>query len=50
MEIQKVKKKLIVQEVMEQMKNLIASGRFKPHDRIPTETELAGGHENSIVP
>ena len=42
MEIQKVKKKLIVQEVMEQMKNLIASREFKPHDRIPTETELAG--------
>ena len=42
MEIRKVKKKLIVQEVMEQMKNLIATKQFKPHDKIPTETELAG--------
>jgi GntR family transcriptional repressor for pyruvate dehydrogenase complex len=41
MEIHKVKKKLIVQEVMEQMKGLIASNQFKPHDKIPTETELA---------
>jgi len=41
MEIRKVKKKLIVQEVMEQMKNLIATQQFKPHDKIPTETELA---------
>ncbi len=41
MEIRKIKKKLVVQEVMEQMKNLIASQQFKPNDRIPTETELA---------
>jgi GntR family transcriptional repressor for pyruvate dehydrogenase complex len=41
MEIHKIKKRLIVQEVMEQMKSLIASKQFKPHDRIPTETELA---------
>jgi GntR family transcriptional regulator, transcriptional repressor for pyruvate dehydrogenase complex len=41
MEIHKIKKRLIVQEVMEQMKNLIATRQFKPHDRIPTETELA---------
>jgi len=26
---------------MDQIKNLIASGQLKPHDKIPTETELA---------
>ena len=41
MKIEKVKKNLVVQQVMEQIKNLIASDEFKPHDRIPTETELA---------
>ncbi len=41
MEIKKIKKKLVVQEVMEQIKNLIATKQFKPHDKIPTETELA---------
>lgn len=38
--ISKVKQKTVVEQVMDQMKNLIASGQLKPHDRIPTETEL----------
>ena len=39
--INKVKQKTVVEQVMDQIKNLIASGQLKPHDRIPTETELA---------
>jgi GntR family transcriptional repressor for pyruvate dehydrogenase complex len=39
--ISKVKQKTVVEQVMDQIKNLIASGQLKPHDRIPTETELA---------
>ena len=41
MKISKVKQKTVVEQVMDQIKNLIASGQLKPHDRIPTETELA---------
>ena len=40
-QIKKVKQKTVVEQVMDQIKNLIASGQLKPHDRIPTETELA---------
>ena len=39
--ISKVKQNTVVEQVMDQIKNLIASGQLKPHDRIPTETELA---------
>jgi DNA-binding FadR family transcriptional regulator len=39
--ISKVRQKTVVEQVMDQIKNLIASGQLKPHDRIPTETELA---------
>jgi GntR family transcriptional regulator, transcriptional repressor for pyruvate dehydrogenase complex len=39
--VTKVKQKTAVEQVMDQFKNLIASGQFEPHDRIPTETELA---------
>jgi DNA-binding FadR family transcriptional regulator len=39
--ISRVRQKTVVAQVMDQIKNLIASGQLKPHDRIPTETELA---------
>ncbi len=38
----KIKQKTVVEQVMEQMKELIANGRFKVGDRIPTEKELSG--------
>jgi DNA-binding FadR family transcriptional regulator len=41
MKVSKVKQKTIVEQVMDQIKDLIASGQLRPHDRIPTETELA---------
>jgi len=41
MKIERVKQKTVVQQVMDQVKGLIASGQFKPHDKIPTENELA---------
>jgi DNA-binding FadR family transcriptional regulator len=36
-----IKQKTVVQQVMEELKNLIASGQYKVHDKIPTENELA---------
>ena len=36
-----VEKRSVVQDVMEQIKDLIASGELKPGDKMPTETELA---------
>lgn len=36
-----VEKRSVVQDVMEQIKGLIASGELKPGDKMPTETELA---------
>jgi len=36
-----IRQKTVVQQVMEEIKNLIASGQYKVHDRIPTENELA---------
>jgi GntR family transcriptional repressor for pyruvate dehydrogenase complex len=41
MKVSKVRQKTIVEQVMDQIKGLIASGQLKPHDKIPTETELA---------
>ena len=41
MEVQKIKQKTVVEQVMEQIKELIANGRFKVGDRIPTEKELS---------
>jgi DNA-binding FadR family transcriptional regulator len=41
MKIERVKQKTVVEQVMDQIKGLIASGQFKPHDKIPTENELA---------
>jgi DNA-binding FadR family transcriptional regulator len=41
MKVSRVRQKTIVEQVMDQIKDLIASGQLKPHDRIPTETELA---------
>jgi GntR family transcriptional regulator, transcriptional repressor for pyruvate dehydrogenase complex len=41
MKVSKVRQKTIVEQVMDQIKDLIASGQLKPHDKIPTETELA---------
>ncbi len=39
--LDKIKKKTIVSQVMDQIRQLIASGRYRPRDRIPTESELA---------
>lgn len=36
-----IKQKTVVAQVMEELKELIARGRFKPHDKIPPENELA---------
>jgi GntR family transcriptional regulator, transcriptional repressor for pyruvate dehydrogenase complex len=41
MKVSKVRQKTIVEQVMDQIKDLIASGQLQPHDKIPTETELA---------
>jgi GntR family transcriptional repressor for pyruvate dehydrogenase complex len=41
MKVSKVRQKTIVEQVMDQIKELIASGQLKPHDKVPTETELA---------
>ena len=41
MSIEKIKKTTIVEQVMEQIKALIASGAYKSGDKIPTELELA---------
>ena len=37
----RIRQKTIVQQVMEQMKDFVASGALKPGDRLPTEIELA---------
>ena len=39
--VQKIKQKTVVEQVMEHIKELIASGKYKPGDKIPTENELA---------
>ena len=36
-----IRQKTIVRQVMEQIKELVASGNIKPGDRVPTETEMA---------
>jgi len=41
MSIIKIKKTTVVEQVMEQIKALIASGAYKPGDKIPTELELS---------
>ncbi len=41
MPLKKVKQKTVVDQVMDQIKDLIASGEYKPGDKIPTEMELA---------
>lgn len=41
MKIEKIRQKTVVGQVMEKMKDLIASGRYKPGDKLPTEQELA---------
>jgi GntR family transcriptional regulator, transcriptional repressor for pyruvate dehydrogenase complex len=41
MKITRVKQQTVVAQVMNQIKELIASGQFKPYDRIPTEADLA---------
>ncbi len=41
MSIKKIKKTTVVEQVMEQIKTLIASGAYKPGDKIPTELELS---------
>lgn len=37
-----IQKTTIVNQVMDQLKDLIASGKYKPGDKLPTENELAG--------
>ena len=37
----KIRQKTVVEQVMEQIKELIASGKYKPGDKLPTEHELA---------
>ena len=41
MAIKKIKRTTVVEQVMEQIKTLIASGAYKPGDKIPTEYELS---------
>lgn len=41
MAISKIKKNTVVDQAMEQFKELISSGKYKPGDKIPTEMELA---------
>ena len=41
MAIKKIKKTTVVEQVMEQIKTLIATGAYKPGDKIPTELELS---------
>jgi DNA-binding FadR family transcriptional regulator len=41
MSIKKIKKTTVVEQVMHQIKTLIASGAYKPGDKIPTELELS---------
>jgi DNA-binding FadR family transcriptional regulator len=41
MERKTFKQKTVVEQVMEEIKNLIATGRFKVYDKIPPENELA---------
>lgn len=39
--IKPVKQKTVVYQVMQQLKNMIATGRLKPNDKVPNEYELA---------
>ena len=41
MRYRQVEKRSVVRDVMDQIKDLIASGELKPGDKMPTETELA---------
>jgi DNA-binding FadR family transcriptional regulator len=41
LKIDKIRHKTLVEQVMEKIRKLIASGEFKVHDRLPTENELA---------
>ena len=41
MDIKPVKQKTVVFQVMEQLKEMIASGNLKPNDKVPNEYELA---------
>ena len=41
MDIQPVKQKTVVYQVVEQLKNLIISGTMKPGDKFPSELKLA---------
>ncbi len=39
--MKKIRQKTVVEQVMEQIKELIASGQYQPGDKLPTEHELA---------
>jgi len=39
--VERIQQKTVVAQVMEKIRQLIASGRYRVHDRIPTEAQLA---------
>jgi DNA-binding FadR family transcriptional regulator len=39
--VEKIQQKTVVAQVMEKIRQLIASGQYRVHDRIPTEAQLA---------
>lgn len=41
MSVNKIRQKTVVEQVMAQIKELIASGEYKPGDKIPTELEMS---------
>jgi GntR family transcriptional regulator, transcriptional repressor for pyruvate dehydrogenase complex len=41
MSVTKIRQKTVVEQIMAQIKSLIASGEYKPGDKIPTELELS---------
>lgn len=41
MKIERIQRETVVEQVMERIKELFASGRFKVHDKFPSEQELA---------
>lgn len=41
MELQPIKTRKIYEEIVEQIRKLVASGELKPGDRLPSERDLA---------
>lgn len=42
LQLDKIKQKTVVEQVMDKIRELISSGQFRAGDKIPTESELAG--------